>query len=123
MIGVIQTGFSAEPSQAASSSLEPARARFRDLLFARIIAFEEFRKSADRPAETAEALVKMSDLAHKIAGVGATLGYSSAGALAAVVEKAVLSGRAGQVEAAAIWSDVEPRLDALLDALETLLDD
>lgn len=105
------------------SFLEPARARFRDLLFVRIIAFEEFRKSADRRAETADALVKISDLAHKIAGVGATLGYTSAGALAFAVERSVLSGRAGQADAAAVWSDVEPRLDALLDALEDILDD
>ena len=123
MTGATHTVLPNEPSQAAMSMLEPARTRFCDLLFTRIIAFEEFRKSADRPAETAEALVKISDLAHKIAGVGATLGYPAVGALAGAVEQAALSGRARQADPAAVWSDVEPRLDALLDALEALLDD
>lgn len=123
MTGATHTVLPNEASQAAMSMLEPARIRFRDLLFTRIIAFEEFRKSADRPTETAEALVKISDLAHKIAGVGATLGYPTVGVLAGAVEQAVLSGRAGQADAAAIWFDVEPRLDTLLDALEAMLDD
>ena len=112
-----------EAEQARWSILEPARARFRDLIVVRIIAFEEFRKGAARPAEAAEALVKMSDLAHKIAGVGATLGYASVGTLAGAVEQTVLSGRANRAAAATIWSEVEPRLDVLLDALEALLDD
>lgn len=123
MTGAIHPVPRSEPSQAAWSHLEPARARFRDLLFARIIAFEEFGKSAGRPAEIADALVKIADLAHKIAGVGATLGYASVGTMAFAVEQAVLSGRTRKADAAAVWSDVEPRLEALLDALEALLDD
>lgn len=123
MTGSVHPHAPDEAAQAGWSILEPARARFRDLLVVRIIAFEEFRKAAQRPAEAADALMKMSDLAHKIAGVGATLGYASAGALAGAVEQTVLSGRARQADAATLWSEVEPRLDALLDTLEALLDD
>lgn len=105
----------------AMTALGPARARFRGLIIPRILAFEEFRKSAGRGGETRNALENIASLAHKISGVGATLGFTSAGDCARTVERTILTGRSRRAAPQAIWSDVEPQLDALLDALEALL--
>jgi HPt (histidine-containing phosphotransfer) domain-containing protein len=103
-------------------ALESAREKFRMLIVDRILAFEAFQRSAGQPKELAGALTNIQNLAHKIAGVGATLGYSSAGALACSVEQIVQEGREGNLSLSVVWSNAQPRLETLLVELESILD-
>lgn len=122
MNGFISGAVQAAGDDGLLAALEPARARFRGLIVERVLAFEEFRRGVEREGGAANALANIAGLAHKIAGVGATLGFASVGALAAAVERCVVDGHARCAAPHDIWIGVEPRLDALLDALEALLD-
>ena len=102
--------------------LEPARILFSGLILDRILAFEAFRKQAASAGNPGPALVKVANLAHKISGVGATLGFGKAGALAADLERAILGQPARRADPAHFAATFEPLLEALLIELESLLD-
>lgn len=105
------------------AALEPARARFRGMIVQRILAFEDLRKGVEQGHDAVGALANIAGLAHKISGVGATLGFVQAGDLATALERIIIEGRSRRATPYDIWADAEPGLDALLDALEALLDD
>lgn len=105
------------------SALIPARERFCDLLIERIIAFESFRLDFRKGRNPEAALKGVTSLAHMIAGVAETLGYPKAGNLAAAIEHQCRDGLGRLIPAAEIWHGVEPRLSALMNELELLLDE
>lgn len=111
-----------DASSAEQAALAPARKRFVDLIVQRILAFESFRQAVERGDNAQTALIEIANLAHKISGTAATLGFPKAGKLAGALEVAIHSGRAQRHEPAAILASVEAHLDGLLDVLETLLD-
>lgn len=96
---------------------------FSGLILDRILAFEAFRKQAASVGNPGHDLVKIASLAHKISGVGATLGFGKAGALAADLERAILVKPARRADPAYFAATVEPLLEALLVELESLLDE
>ncbi len=109
-------------SGAIPSALFPARARFRDLIMQRIIALESFRIDFQNGRDPRAALGGVISLAHMIAGVAETLGYPNAGNLAAALELHARDGLERNRPAPEIWHRMEPQLIALMDELESLLD-
>ena len=118
----------ADPSKSGlperiSPSLVGVQARFRARIVDRILVFEAMKNAIEVNHQPAQALGKIADLAHKIAGVAATLGYPYAGQLAAEVEQAVRDGDAAARSSHQTWNCVQPSLEALMDELESLLDE
>lgn len=113
-------GFSANDFNAA---LEPARVMFRELLIERIMAFEAYRRLAEQSEYPQLEMVKIADIAHKIAGVGGTLGFVKAGALARELDRSITESPAKFAEAGYLQRVVDPLLEALLVEMEALLDD
>lgn len=115
------------PKTAVREQIAPSmigvQTRFRALIVDRVLVFEALKKDIEANRHPAQALGKIADLAHKIAGVAATLGYPHAGELAADVELAVRNGDAAATLSHRTWRGVQPVLEALLDELESLLDD
>lgn len=105
------------------ASLRPVQAKFCALIVQRILTFEALRKDLETGQNPQQALLDMAALAHKIAGVAETLGFSKAGRSAAEVERRITKGMAVKMQNPAIWGAVQPVLDSLLDELEALLDD
>ena len=116
-------GTQANAIEGLAAALEPARIRFRALIVERILAFEAFRKLILDGDEPQRALANIAGLAHKISGVGATLGFAQAGGLAGALERCILDGRARLADPVHFGAEVEPLLEALLVAMEALLDD
>jgi chemotaxis protein histidine kinase CheA len=105
-----------------TSPLAPARARFRGLTIERILAFEGFRQQAEHPETAQAAFLGIRDLAHKISGVAATLGFAEAGSFAQTVEQSVIQSLARKLPDAETLAQIDAPLESLLQALETLLD-
>ncbi len=106
-----------------SPSLVGAQARFRAMIVDRILVFEAMKNAIEANHQPAQALGKIADLAHKISGVAATLGYPYTGQLAAEVEQAVRDGDVAARSTHQTWSCMQPNLEALMDELESLLDE
>ena len=102
------------------AALMPARARFCNLIVQRILAFEAFRVNSATDADPRPASAAIAALAHKIAGVGETLGFSRVGQLAATLEQCTRDGLSRHIPPRELSRDVDPLLDALLDELERL---
>lgn len=127
--GVIPSGVSDPgPNQndvlndAIPKALFAARDRFRGLIIERIILLEALRIDARNRRDPQAALESISSVAHKIAGVAATLGFMNAGKLAEELERTYYDGADRNVPLDALWLDIEPTLIALMDELESLLD-
>lgn len=105
-----------------SAILGPARDRFRTLIVARILAFEAFRKPDASGLSVRQALTGISDLAHKIAGVGATLGFAKLGADASALERAITGAQRDNAPPARTFAAIEPLLEKLLDEMEGQID-
>jgi len=103
--------------------LEPARAMFRGLIIERIMAFEAYRKLAQHGENPQDEMAKIADIAHKISGVGATLGFFRTGQLAGVLDRAITENRAKCADLEYFRLIVDPMLEALLVEMESLLDD
>lgn len=110
-------------SEALDDALHPARQRFLSLILPRVVAFETYRQQAENKEATKESLTAISDLAHKISGVSATLGFPYLGQLAAMVERAVTEGRGCFADPQQHLAAVDPHLEALLVEMEARLDD
>lgn len=104
-----------------SPALVGIRKRFCDMAVDRILAFESMKMAIEANRQPEHALDEIANLAHKITGVAATLGYPQAGQLAAEVEQTVRAGTSSGTSAHQTWTNVEPILEALLDELESLL--
>ncbi|NEY92142.1 Hpt domain-containing protein [Tabrizicola oligotrophica] len=111
------------PREAVAPGLAAIQARFLELICDRVLVFETLKKDLEANRKPALALTRIADLAHKIAGVAATLGFPHAGELAADVERAVRDGAAAGMPALQTWERVSPTLEQFLDELESLLDD
>lgn len=111
------------PDPALDPGLDPARIKFRSLLVVRVLAFEAYRKQALGGDDPFLALTGISDLAHKISGVSATLGFAQLGARAAALERSMAQRRRLHADPAQFLAAIEPRLEALLNAMEALIDD
>ena len=127
---MIALGNAPRPGRSEAAHAEPIAAgligvqtRFRALIVDRLLVFEALKKDIEANRHQAQALGKIADLAHKIAGVAATLGYPRVGGLAADIELAVRNGDAAATSSHQTWRGVQPVLEALLDELEILLDD
>ncbi|GLS86016.1 hypothetical protein GCM10010873_09900 [Cypionkella aquatica] len=105
-----------------SQALGLAQAMFVELIVERIMAFEAYRKLASLSDQPQLEMAKIADIAHKISGVGATLGFGKAGALAAELDRAISDNPARLANPDYLKQVVDPRLEALLDELESLLD-
>ena len=103
--------------------LEPARAMFRGLIVERIMAFEAYRKLVQHGDHPQDHMAKIAEIAHKISGVAATLGFFRTGQLAAVLDRAISDTPAKCAEPAYFQLIVDPMLEALLVEMEALLDD
>lgn len=113
----------AAPREAVAPGLAAIQARFLELICDRVLVFETLKKGLEANRKPALALTGIAELAHKIAGVAATLGFPHAGELAADVERAVRDGAAAGMPALQTWKRVAPTLELFLDELESLLDD
>ncbi|MGV8953352.1 MAG: Hpt domain-containing protein, partial [Cypionkella sp.] len=96
--------------------------RFRGLTIERILAFEGFRQQAEHPETAQAAFLGIRDLAHKISGVAATLGFAEAGSFAQTVEQSVIQSLARKLPDAETLAQIDAPLESLLQALEALLD-
>ncbi|GAB1480066.1 hypothetical protein MASR2M74_26380 [Paracoccaceae bacterium] len=112
-----------DSSKEIPSELFPARQRFRDLIIERIMALEALGIRVKNGQEPRAALTGIVALSHKIAGVAGSLGFTGAGNLAAALEKNYLDLTERKTPLRDIWRDTEPRLLALMDELEALLDE
>lgn len=110
-------------SESVPVELLPARQRFRDLVVERILTLESLRIRVSNRQEPRAALSAIVALCHKIAGVAGSLGYVSAGNLAASVERAYRDQAELKLPLNDLWSLIEPRVLALMDELEALLDE
>jgi HPt (histidine-containing phosphotransfer) domain-containing protein len=119
---MVECRMNASPSFAATEAtddfLAPARERFRALLVERILSFEGFRQQATNGADVAQALTGISDLAHKLSGVGATLGFAELGAIAATLEQSIAADRQAETPPAQCFAAIDPLLESLLDEME-----
>jgi HPt (histidine-containing phosphotransfer) domain-containing protein len=102
-------------------SLVNIRKRFCEMAVDRILAFESMKMAIAANRQPEQALAEIANLAHKITGVAATLGYPQTGQLAADVELTVRAGVSSRAPSHQTWISVEPILEALLDELESLL--
>ncbi len=110
-------------SERIPPSLVEIQARFRAMIVDRILMFEALKRAIEVNQQPAQALGAISDLAHKISGVAATLGYPHAGQLAAEIEQAIHDGNVAARSAHQTWNCIQPDLEALMDELESLLDE
>lgn len=117
------TGSAAAVDNELATVLEPARVMFRELIIERIMAFEAFRRLAENSEYPQLEMVKVADIAHKIAGVGATLGFIRAGQLAGALDRAITEQPAKFNNPEYLRRVVDPLLEALLVEMEALLDD
>lgn len=103
--------------------LEPARAMFRGLIVERIMAFEAYRKLVQHGENPQDEMAKIAEIAHKISGVGATLGFFKTGQLAGALDRAITENQAKCADPGYFQLIVDPMLEALLVEMESLLDD
>ncbi|WP_426034238.1 hypothetical protein [Cypionkella sp. TWP1-2-1b2] len=103
--------------------LEPARAMFRGLIVERIMALEAYRKLVQHGENPQDEMAKIADIAHKISGVGATLGFFRTGQLAGVLDRAITENLSKCADLEYFRLIVDPMLEALLVEVESLLDD
>ena len=102
--------------------LAAARQRFVSLAEARVLAIEAIRQDIGRGTALADGLAQIAAIAHQVAGVAATLGYAELGTRAGRIDRMFKAADARQ-QADAVWLQAQPELEALLDALEAVLDD
>jgi HPt (histidine-containing phosphotransfer) domain-containing protein len=108
---------------ALASGFDRARALFAARIEEQIIRIEQCRLdllSGRSPGRAA--LDEIEAHAHKISGVAETVGCPRAGRLAAGVERLIGQGRREGLSDRAILQAIEPALEALLDALEAVLE-
>ena len=117
------TGSAVAVDNDMTTVLEPARAMFRGLIVERIMAFEAYRKLVEHGEYPQDEMVKIADIAHKISGVGATLGFFRTGQLAGVLDRAITEKPAKFDDPEYLRLVVDPMLEALLVEMESLLDD
>lgn len=103
--------------------LLPARKRFRDLAIERIMTLESLRIRVTSGQEPRTAIAGIVALAHKIAGSAGSLGYGAAGNLAARIDQISRDQAEVKLPLNELWRQIEPRLIALMDELEALLDE
>lgn len=103
--------------------LEPASAMFRGLIVERIMALEAYRKLVQHGENPQDQMAKIAGIAHKIAGVGATLGFFKTGQLAGALDRAITENAAKCADLEYFRLVVDPILEALLVEMESLLDD
>jgi HPt (histidine-containing phosphotransfer) domain-containing protein len=127
MRSLVRTTVADHPKAVLRERIAPVlvgvQVRFREMIIDRILVFEAMKNAIEANRQPAQALGKIADMAHKIAGVAATLGYPYAGQLAAEVEQLVRDGDATARSTHQTWSCVRPSLEALMDELESLLDE
>jgi HPt (histidine-containing phosphotransfer) domain-containing protein len=108
-----------------SAEMEGHLARLREKFLAslveRVLAFEEMKRVLRSDRNSATALQTIYDLAHKISGVAATLGFADVGALSSEMEHRISGGRAKANSVDDIFCDTLPVLEDLLDEMERLL--
>jgi HPt (histidine-containing phosphotransfer) domain-containing protein len=114
---------SAGASEVPTALLEPARIKFRGLILDRILAFEAFCKEAAEGDSAQRALTDIADLAHKISGVGATLGFDQVGGIAGALERCIRQEQVGLAGREHFSNELAVLLESLLVAMEDLLDD
>lgn len=119
---LFSTAAAVDPAEDLSHMLGPARVMFQEQLVERIMALEAYRRLAGLSQQPLIEMKKIADIAHKIAGVGATLGFSAAGGLAARLDRAISDNPARCAEPWYMAEVVDPILEALLDEMEALLD-
>lgn len=104
------------------TELKPVRDRFRSLLAERILALEALRRRAANDDDPGPALENIADIAHKISGVGATLGFRRVGELAGILDRSLSELRKKPASYVDFRSEIAQQLEALLVELEALLD-
>ena len=113
---------SAGGSNDMTAVLEPARAMFRGLIVERIMALEVYRKLVRHGKNPQIEVAKIADIAHKISGVGATLGFFRTGQLAGALDHTITENLAKCADPEYFRLIVDPMLEALLVEMESLLD-
>ena len=103
--------------------LLPARKRFRDLAIERIMMLESLRIRVTTGQQPRTPIPGIVALAHKIAGSAGSLGYATAGVLAASIDQLSRDQAEVKLPLNELWRQIEPRLIALMDELEALLDE
>ena len=116
-------GGSAGGANDLTAVLEPARAMFRGLIVERIMAFEAYRKLVQHGENPQDEMAKIADIAHKISGVGATLGFFRTGQLAGALDRAITENLLKCADPAYFQLIIDPMLESLLVEMESLLDD
>lgn len=101
-----------------------ARVQFLDRIYAHVQTIETAKKALIAEENMPAALDVIAGVAHKISGVAGTLGYLETGDLAAMAEEKTRAELAAGVtgSGAVCWARIEPQVEAMLNALEALLD-
>ncbi len=100
------------------AGIHDLRAGFLDRVAERCMDIESILAEAQDRGLTAEDCRAIVHHAHKTTGVASTFGYSELGERARAVES-LLSGLDGPPE----WDRAQPVIEALLDEMETVLDE
>lgn len=106
-----------------TAALAPARAMFLGLIIERIMALEAFRKLVEHGENPQAEMTKIADIAHKISGAAATLGFIRTGQLASALDRVITENPAKSADPEHFRRAVNPLLEALLVEMEALLDD
>lgn len=77
----------------APDVLMPIRQRFLSMLEDYTIQISILHEDAEDPAELAEAMADIGSIAHRVAGVAATLGYEPLGVVASRLDQQLVAGR------------------------------
>lgn len=108
-------------SEAFDRIIAGATAKFKETLMTRVLDLEAAMIEIDKGADLKPRLMLISALAHKTAGVAATLNFSEIGILALKLETAI-DASAKYEDTSTIWNHIRPKLDRMLDAMESALE-
>ncbi|MCE8006791.1 Hpt domain-containing protein [Aestuariivita sp.] len=103
------------PRASVENALVELRNRFRGTLEERIITMERATIALDSDPECAEAAEIVRRECHKLSGIASSLGFDQIGAQATEIDMAFAGNTA-------IWTQVRPMVNDLLDKLECELD-
>jgi len=111
-----------KPDDAVAQAVTQLRLKFVDSLDERILQFEAVLADLRRGGDQHKALRNISALAHKIAGIAPTFGFSAIGTQARQIEQ-MIDRQIRMVSAQETMDQVFPALQGFLDDLESLMDE
>lgn len=109
-----------KPPAGLPQALQAAHQVFITLTIDRILRIKVLAQAVRKGDDAPSALTEIAQIAHKIAGVAATLGYPEVGDKARALEQKLKADIASG-DPLRHWSSTAPQIEALLDDLEAIL--